>query len=175
MRSRRTAVCRPKPPSLKPASFLVGIAAYLALPAFAWVLMIRSNLRNFASDVVKLDSGLTLLFWIFVTTTVLPPVVSIALRTDLPPIWNLQALFLVVVVSVAAVKFAIDRFDSVNLSAAVLMFLLGCCCGRARSTRSIATRIPTILRRNFLSVCGAGNDSPMASGDRRTIHGDQRR
>ena len=106
--------------------FLLGIAAYLALPAFAWALMIRSNLKSFASDVTKLDSGLILLFWIFVTTTLFPPVVSIALHTDLPPLWNLQALFLIVVVCVASVRFAIDRFDSVNLSAVVLVFLLAC-------------------------------------------------
>jgi hypothetical protein len=131
--------------------FLVGIAAYLALPAFAWVLMIRSNLGRFVSDVTRLDPGLLLLFWIFVATTVFPPMVSIALQTDLPPIWNLQALFLVVVVSVAAVKFAIDRFDSVNLSTAVSMFLLGCVVAAPFHALYRNTH-PFDLNRNFLSA-----------------------
>lgn len=131
--------------------FLLGIAAYLALPAFAWVLMIRSNLKRFARDVAKLDSGLILLLWIFAVTTLAPPVVSIAMQTDLPPLWNLQALFLVVVVTVCAAKFTIDRFDSVNLSASVLMFLLACVMAAPfhalyRNTHAFD------LNRNFLSA-----------------------
>lgn len=131
--------------------FLVGIVAYLGLPAFAWTLVIRSNLRNFALDLTKLDSGLMLLLWIFAATTLFPPVVSIAMQTDLPPLWNLQALFLVVVVTVGAAKFAIDRFDSVNLSAGVLVFLLACVAAAPfhalyRNTHAFD------LNRNFLSA-----------------------
>lgn len=131
--------------------FLVGIAAYLALPAFAWMLMIRSNLRKFALDLTKLDSGLVLLLWIFATTTLFPPIVSIALQADLPPLWNLQVLFLVVVIGVAAAKFAIDRFDSVNLSAGVLAFLLACVMAAPFHALYRNTH-PYDLNRNFLSA-----------------------
>lgn len=131
--------------------FLVGIAAYLALPALAWILMIRLNLRDMVSSLRNLDSGLILLAWIFATTTLLPPIISILLQTDLPPIWNLQALFLGVVIVVAAAKFAIDRFDSVNLSVSVLVFLLGCVVAAPFHAFHRNTH-PYDLHRNFLSA-----------------------
>ncbi|HEX7790934.1 MAG TPA: glycosyltransferase family 39 protein [Afipia sp.] len=106
-------------------NFTVGNAAYLALPVGIWLLMIRMNLRTFASNLATLDPGLALLLWIFAATVFLPPVVSIALDTDLPRMWNLQALFLVIVVMVAAAKFRIDRFDTVNLSAGMAGLLAG--------------------------------------------------
>lgn len=131
--------------------FLSGIAAYLLLPAFAWLLMIRSNLRNFVSDVVRLNSGQLLLFWIFVATTLFPPIVSVALRTDLPSLWNLQILFLAIVIAVSSVKFAVDRFDSVNLFTGVSLFLLVCLVGSPFHALYRNTH-PYDMRRNFLSA-----------------------
>lgn len=111
--------------ALKEASmFVLGVGAYLALPLFAWLLMIRSNLKTFASDLKRLDPGLMLLISIFAVTVFVPPIVSIAMGADLPPLWNLQVLFIVVVVAVAAASFVVDRFDSVNLAASVLAFFL---------------------------------------------------
>lgn len=100
--------------------YVLSNLGYLILPALIWCLMIRENLKRFALDLTNLDSGLLLLAWIFAATVFIPPAVSVALGSDLPPIWNLQAVFLAVLISVAAVSFAIDRFDSVNLSVAVV-------------------------------------------------------
>lgn len=132
-------------------TFVLGVAAYLALPAFAWALMIRARLGQFASDVRSLESGLVLLISIFGATVVLPPIVSIALRTDLPSLWNLQALFLVVVVAVASAKFAIDRFDSVNLSATVAVLLLVAVVAAPFHALYRNTH-PFELKRNFLKM-----------------------
>ncbi len=104
--------------------YILSNFGYLLLPAFIWALMIRASLRRFASDLTNLNSGLLLLAWVFATTVLLPPVVSVALGSDLPPIWNLQAVFLPVLISVAAVKFEIERFDSENLSLGVATFFL---------------------------------------------------
>ncbi len=104
--------------------YVLSNFAYLIVPAVAWCLMIRANLKRFAFDLTKLDPGLLLLAWIFAATVFVPPVVSVALGSDLPPIWNLQAVFLAVVVSVAAVSFAIERFDSTNLCLAVTGFFI---------------------------------------------------
>lgn len=105
--------------------FALGIVAYLALPATAWLLMIRAKLVEFVSDIGKIEPGLMLLLFIFAGTLVLPMIVCIILGTDLPSLWNLQGLFFVVVVVVAATTFTIDRFDTVNLAVTVLVFSLG--------------------------------------------------
>jgi dolichyl-phosphate-mannose-protein mannosyltransferase len=105
--------------------FLLGILAYLGLPTFAWLLMIRSHLKGFAADLGRIEPGLLLLLLIFAGTILLPAMVCIAVGTDLPSLWNLQGLFFVVVVAVAATSFAVDRFDTVNLAVAVLIFSLG--------------------------------------------------
>ncbi|MBN9582979.1 MAG: glycosyltransferase family 39 protein [Afipia sp.] len=104
--------------------FVLGNAAYLVLPVFVWLLMIRADIRRFAANLGDLDSSLLLLVWIFVATVAVPPVVTIAISSNLPPLWNLQALFLAIVVMVAAAKFAVPRFDSVNLSVGVIAILL---------------------------------------------------
>lgn len=132
-------------------TFVLGVGAYLLLPLFAWLLMIRSNLKTFASDLKRLDPGLILLIWIFVATVFFPPIVGLVMGSDLPPLWNLQALFLVVVVVVAAATFAVDRFDSVNLSASVLVFFLVLVAGAPfyalyRNTHAFD------MNRNFLSA-----------------------
>jgi 4-amino-4-deoxy-L-arabinose transferase-like glycosyltransferase len=101
------------------AKYVLSNFAYLIAPAVAWCLMIRASLKRFAVDLTKLDTGLVLLAWIFAATIFIPPVVSVALGSDLPPIWNLQAVFLGVLIPVAAASFAVERFDSVNLSATV--------------------------------------------------------
>ena len=110
--------------SWEAAKYVLSNIGYLIFPAFIWALMIRANLRRFASDVTELNSGLLLLTWIFAATVLIPPVVSLALGSDLPPIWNLQAVFLPVLICVAAVRFEIKRFDSENLSLAVVAFFL---------------------------------------------------
>ncbi len=104
--------------------FLLGVLAYLALPTAAWLLMIRAALKKFATDIRKIESGLKLLALVFLGTVLFPIVVCMALDTDLPALWNLQGLFFVIVIAVAATTFAVDRFDTVNLAAGVLAFSL---------------------------------------------------
>lgn len=133
------------------AKFVLGIAAYLALPAFVWAVMIHSRLGQFVSNVTSLESGLLLLILIFGATVVLPPIISIALATDLPPLWHLQALFLAVVVAVASAKFAIQRFDSVNLSAIIAALLLVAIIAAPFHALYRNTH-PFALKRNFLKL-----------------------
>ncbi|MEH2510631.1 hypothetical protein V1291_001985 [Nitrobacteraceae bacterium AZCC 1564] len=137
--------------SIKEAiQFALGVAGYLALPAFAFCLMVRSHLKKFVSDLRRPDTGLTLLAWIFAVTIALPPLVAIALGTDLPPLWSLQGLFLPVVIAVAATTFKIERFDTVNLAVAVLAIVLVCVIAAPfhaiyRNTNAFG------MNRNFLS------------------------
>jgi 4-amino-4-deoxy-L-arabinose transferase-like glycosyltransferase len=133
------------------ALFVLGNATYLALPVVAWLLMIRANLRRFAANLCDLDSGLLLLLWIFVATVAVPPVVTIAIRSNLPSLWNLQALFLAIVVMVAAAKFAVARFDSVNLSFGVVTILLVSVAGAPFYALYRNTH-PFDSSRNFLSA-----------------------
>lgn len=133
------------------AMFFVGIGAYLALPAFALMLMIRANLRTFADNLRHLDSGLVLLALIFAATIILPAVVAIVLVTDLPPLWNLQGLFFVAIIAVGCTRFAIDRFDTVNLTVGVMVI----CCGAIIAAPFYANyrnTHPFEMRRNFLSL-----------------------
>jgi len=103
------------------SKFLLGILAYFIAPAIAWLLMIRASLRRFGGDLRRMQAGPCLLLLVFASSVVLPVVVGIALGADLPALWHLQGLFFVVVAVVVATTFAVDRFDTVNLAAAVLL------------------------------------------------------
>jgi Dolichyl-phosphate-mannose-protein mannosyltransferase len=145
--------------SIKEAIFFVlGVTGYLALPAFALCLMIRSSLNAFVSDLRRLDPGLVLLAWIFAATVALPPIVAIALSTDLPPLWSLQGLFLPVVIAVAAITFKIERFDTVNLAVAVVTIVLVCAIAAPFHAIYRNTH-PFGMNRNFLS--GAAQEITM--------------
>ncbi|MGL4265232.1 MAG: glycosyltransferase family 39 protein, partial [Afipia sp.] len=111
------------------AMFFVGICGYLALPAIALLLMTRDHLRTFAANLRQLESGLVLLGIIFAATIILPAIVAIILVTDLPPLWNLQGLFFVAIIAVCCTRFAIDRFDTVNLTMAVIALCFGAVVG----------------------------------------------
>jgi 4-amino-4-deoxy-L-arabinose transferase-like glycosyltransferase len=101
-------------------SFLLGIAAALALPALTWAAIAGPRLKQVPADIKALDSGLLLLFFISVGTVVLPMIVTVSLRTDLPSLWAWQGLFLFVVLMVCGAGFPVERFYSVNLAALVL-------------------------------------------------------
>ncbi|MEW6642484.1 MAG: glycosyltransferase family 39 protein [Pseudomonadota bacterium] len=101
--------------------FVLGILAYFVPPAIAWLLMIRAHLRRFGADLRGMAAGPQLLLLVFAGTVLLPAIVGIALGADLPALWNLQALFFVVVAVVVATSFAVDRFDTVNLAATVVL------------------------------------------------------
>lgn len=105
--------------------FILGICAYLAIPGIVWLLMVRTRLGEFVRDLRSLDSGLLLLALILAATIVFPAVTAIALRTDMPSLWDMQGLFLAIVLAVCCTRFTIDRFETVKLSAGVLIFFLG--------------------------------------------------
>jgi 4-amino-4-deoxy-L-arabinose transferase-like glycosyltransferase len=108
-------------PSLYQALFFVlGILATLALPALCWVLMDESRLKNSAADFRALDPGLWLLFLVCIGTLVLPLMTTVAVGTDMPSLWALQGLFLIVILVVCGARFRIPRFYTVNLTVLVL-------------------------------------------------------
>jgi hypothetical protein len=100
--------------------FLLGILATLALPALCWALMAETRLRNFAADFRALDSGLWLLFLVCVGSHVLPVVTAVVVGTDMPSLWALQGLFLVVILIVCGARYSIARFYTVNLAVLVM-------------------------------------------------------
>ena len=133
------------------AMFFAGIVGYLAIPAVALLLMIRADLRTFAANLRQLDSGLVLLAIIFAATIILPAIVAIILVTDLPPLWNLQGLFFAAIIAVCCTRFSIDRFDTVNLTVAVIALCFGAIAA-APFYASYRNTHPFEMRRNFLSL-----------------------
>jgi 4-amino-4-deoxy-L-arabinose transferase-like glycosyltransferase len=95
--------------------FFLGLAVMLLLPAVIWTLMAGKRLNRFFSDFRTMNPGLLLLFFVSVGTVVLPVVTSIALGSDMQPIWALQGLFLFPVLIVCATSYPIERFYTVNL------------------------------------------------------------
>ena len=108
-------------PSLVEAlCFILGVALVLAIPAAAWVLIAGSRLKRFSQDFRAMDPGLRLLFPVSVGTLVLPAIAAVVLRTDMPPIWALQGLFLFAILIVCGASYPIERFYSVNLAVTVI-------------------------------------------------------
>jgi len=99
--------------------FIPGMALALVLPAVAWVLIAGERLRRFSRDFRNIDPLLWLPFLVGIATIVLPVLTAFALRTDMPPIWGLQGLFLFVILIVCGAGYTIERTSSVNLLAAV--------------------------------------------------------
>jgi hypothetical protein len=100
--------------------FILGIAMVLALPAAVWILIAGDRLKQFAQDFCAMSGGLLLLFFVSVGTILLPAASSVALGTDMPPIWGLQGLFLFGILIVCGATYPIERVSSVNLAALVI-------------------------------------------------------
>jgi 4-amino-4-deoxy-L-arabinose transferase-like glycosyltransferase len=108
-------------PSLVEALFfLLGLAAAMAIPAVAWVMIAGYRLQRFPADFRAMNSGLLLLCLIGVGTIVFPVITAVALGTDLPSLWALQGLFLFGVLIVCGASYPIERFYSVNLAVLVI-------------------------------------------------------
>src|SRR5262249_35128331 len=99
--------------------FIPGLGLALVLPAIAWVLIAGERLKRFSRDFRNMNPLLWLLFLMSIATIVLPALTSLALRTDMPPIWGLQGLFLFVILIVCGASYTIERSSTVNLTAAV--------------------------------------------------------
>jgi hypothetical protein len=104
------------PSLLEALLFILGVAMVLALPAAAWVLIAGDRLKKFSEDFRAMNAGLLLLFLVSVGTILFPAITTVALGTDMPPIWALQGLFLFAILIVCGASYPIERFYSVNLA-----------------------------------------------------------
>lgn len=102
------------------AMFVPGVAATLALPLLVWGLFVRSKFARYRGDLRAMDPGLWLLALIAIATLVVPPVVTIALKSAITATWAAQGLFLVIVVAVGASTFALARIEIDRLVALLL-------------------------------------------------------
>ena len=100
--------------------FILGVALVLALPAATWVLIAGNRLKRLFQDFRVMNPGLLLLFLVSVGTIVFPAITSVALGTDMPPIWALQGLFLFAILIVCGANYRVERFYSVNLAVLVI-------------------------------------------------------
>jgi hypothetical protein len=100
--------------------FVLGIALTLATPALTWVLIAGSRLKSLSHDFRAMKPGLLLLFLVSFGTIVFPIITSVALGTDMPPIWASQGLFLFGILIVCGTSHPIERFHSVNLAVLVI-------------------------------------------------------
>ena len=105
-------------------SFLLGVAATLALPAIVWAVMIRTRISDYWRDWRSLDSRLKFLLLIGVGTIISPPIVSLFSKSVIVPLWASQGLFIFVVVAVCAARFSIDRIEIVRLAGAICIFTI---------------------------------------------------
>jgi 4-amino-4-deoxy-L-arabinose transferase-like glycosyltransferase len=112
------------PSVLEVCTFLLGIAAILAIPGLTWVFIAESRLKRFLADLWALNSGLWLLFLVFVGTIGFPPIVAVAFGTDMTSLWAMQGLFLVGILVVCGASYPIERFYTVNLAVLVIGFAL---------------------------------------------------
>jgi 4-amino-4-deoxy-L-arabinose transferase-like glycosyltransferase len=108
------------PSLLEAVLFILGVAMILAIPALTWALMAGDRVKKLSEDLLALNSGLLLLFLTGAGTIVFPAITSVALGSDMPPIWALQGLFLFVIVMVCGTSFPVERFYSVNLAVLVI-------------------------------------------------------
>jgi 4-amino-4-deoxy-L-arabinose transferase-like glycosyltransferase len=108
------------PSILEASMFLVEIAAILAIPALSWVLIAESRLKRLRADFRAMNSGLRLLFLVFVGTIGFPPIVAVAFGTDMSSLWAMQGLFLIAILVVCGASYPIERFYTVNLAVLVI-------------------------------------------------------
>jgi 4-amino-4-deoxy-L-arabinose transferase-like glycosyltransferase len=99
--------------------FIPGVALTLVLPTIAWVLIAGDRLKRFRRDFRNLNPQLWLLFLISVCALVIPALTSLALHTDMPPVWGVQGVFPFAILIVCGAPYTIERTASVNLTAAV--------------------------------------------------------
>lgn len=104
--------------------FLLGLAATLALPMAIWAIMIRTRIGSYLKALRPLDSGVHLLLLIAVGAIIVPPLVSLVLRSSLTAVWAAPGLFLFVLVAVCSVRFAVDRGETRRLAAGILALTL---------------------------------------------------
>ena len=105
-------------------TFLLGLAATLALPGLVWGVMIRTRAGEYLRGLRPLDPGLLLLLLIATGAIIAPPIVSLMLRNSLTAVWASPGLFAFVLVAVCAARFPVDRTETRRLAAGVLAVTL---------------------------------------------------
>ncbi len=105
-------------------TFLLGLAATLALPGLVWVVMIRARARDYLRDFRSLDPSLLLLLLIAIGAIIAPPIVTLILRSSLTAVWAAPGLFAFVLVAVCTARFPVDRTETRRLAAGILGFTL---------------------------------------------------
>jgi 4-amino-4-deoxy-L-arabinose transferase-like glycosyltransferase len=105
-------------------TFLLGLAATLALPGLVWGVMIRTRAGEYLRGLRPLDPGLLLLLLIATGAIIAPPIVSLMLRSSLTAVWASPGLFAFVLVAVCAARFPVDRTETRRLAAGVLAVTL---------------------------------------------------
>jgi hypothetical protein len=105
---------------VKPACSSLKSLRSWPFPRCPRVLIVESRLRQFPADFVTMNSGLLLLFLIFIGTIGFPPIVAIVFGTDMTSLWALQGLFLIAILVVCGTSYPIERFYTVNLTVLVI-------------------------------------------------------
>ena len=105
-------------------TFLLGLAATLALPSLVWAVMIRTRAGDYLRGFRPLDPGLLLLLLVALGAIIAPPIVSLALRSSLTAVWAAPGLFVFVLVAVCAARFPVNRTETRRLAAGVLAVTL---------------------------------------------------
>ena len=100
--------------------FLLGLAAAMAIPVAAWIMIAGYRLKRFPDDFRAMNPGLLLIFLVSIGTIALPVIIAVILGTDLPSLWAVQGLFLFGVLIVCGTSYPIQRFYSVNLAVLVI-------------------------------------------------------
>jgi 4-amino-4-deoxy-L-arabinose transferase-like glycosyltransferase len=131
---------------IEAALFLVGTAAMLAVPVAICAFVAGERLKTIRQDVRAMDDRLLLLVSIGIATIAFPTIVAAGFRTDMPPIWVMQGLFLFVIPMVCGLRDPIPRAQSVNLAASVI--------GIALFAAFVAAPIHAVYR----------NDHPLGEG-----------
>jgi hypothetical protein len=108
------------PSLIEAVLFLLGVSLVLALPAATWGLIVKDRLKHFGREFRAMDSGLLLLFLIGAGTIAFPAITAVGFRTDMPPIWALQGLFVFAIRVVGSTSYRIERFYTVNLAVFVI-------------------------------------------------------
>jgi 4-amino-4-deoxy-L-arabinose transferase-like glycosyltransferase len=122
-------------------SFVMGLAAAMAVPAVTWVMTAGTRITRFAEDFAALNDGLRLLFYVAIGSVGLPVVTSLVMGTDLPSLWALQGLFLFAVLVVCGASYRIERFYTVNIAVLVAAIAI--------VTVTIAAPLHALYRNSF--------------------------
>ena len=100
--------------------FLLAMAGIAGVPGLIWLAMTRPRPARVLNDALSLDSGLRLLAMIGIGTVVFPALISAIFGTDMPPLWDLQGVFLFVVVTVCGASYHVPRDMTINLAATMI-------------------------------------------------------